>query len=79
MRETVKLKKEAFWAWLSQGSREAADRYRVAERAAALVDAENRTRVWEEFRETMEKDFWLASRIFSETQKGKAGTFLGCA
>ena len=64
VREAVKLIKEAFRARLSQGSPEAADRYRVAKRAAALMVAETKTLVWEEFGETVEKDFWLASRMF---------------
>jgi len=46
---TVKLKKEAFQAWLSQASPEAADRYRAAKMAVALVVAEAKSWVWEEF------------------------------
>ena len=34
-KKAFKLKKEVFWAWLAQGSSEAADRYRQARRAAA--------------------------------------------
>ena len=64
VRESVKLKKDAFQACLSWGSPEAADKYRGAERAAALMVAEAKTRVWEEFGETMEKDFRLVSRVF---------------
>ena len=48
VKEAVKLKKEAFWALLSQGSPEAADMYQSAERAAALVVGEAKTWVWEE-------------------------------
>lgn len=77
VREAVKLKKEAFRAWLARGSPEAADRYRVARRAAASAVAEAKTRVWEEFGEAMEKDFRLASRKFWQTirrlRKGKQG------
>ena len=76
MREAVKLK-EAFRAWLSRGSPKAANSYRAAKRAAALVVAEAKTQVWEEFGETMEKDFQLTSRVFWQTiqqlRKGKQG------
>jgi len=48
-------------------SPEAADRYRVAKRAAVLVVSEPKTWVWEEFAEAMEKDFRLASRLFWQT------------
>ena len=52
-------------------SSEADDRYRAAKRAEA------KTLVWEEFKETMEKDVWLASRVFWQTirrlRKGKQG------
>ena len=64
--EAIRLR-EAFRAWLSQGSPEAAGRYRVAKRAAALVVAKAKTQVWEEFGENMENDFWLASRMFWQT------------
>jgi len=56
VREAVKLKKEAFWAWLAQGSPEA---------AAVVVDA--KTRAGEEFGEAKEKDFRSASRRFWQT------------
>ncbi|XP_054860769.1 uncharacterized protein LOC118470292 [Amphiprion ocellaris] len=73
VREAVRLKKEAFQAW----SPEAADRYQLAKRAAAVTAAEAKTRVWEEFGEAMEKDFWLASRKFWQTvrrfRKGRQG------
>nr|XP_008292567.1 PREDICTED: collagen alpha-1(IV) chain-like [Stegastes partitus] len=55
--EAVRLKKETFWAWLAQGSPEAAGKYWLAKRAAAVAVVEAITRVWEEFREAMEKDF----------------------
>uniref|UniRef100_A0A8C2ZPF1 Reverse transcriptase domain-containing protein n=1 Tax=Cyclopterus lumpus TaxID=8103 RepID=A0A8C2ZPF1_CYCLU len=67
VREAVKLKKEAFRAWLAQGSPEAADGSRRARRAAAAMVAEAKTRAWEEFGEAMEKDFRLASRKFWQT------------
>jgi len=77
VREAVKLKKEAFRAWLVQGSPEAADRYRQARRAAATVVEDAKTRAWEEFGEAMEKDFRSASRRFWQTvrrlRKGKQG------
>ena len=75
MRGAVKLKKDAFQAWLSRGSPEAVDRYRAAKSAA--VAAETKTQVWEEFGETMDKDFRWASRVFWQTiqwlRKGKQG------
>ena len=63
VKEAVKQKKDAFWAWLAQGSPEAADGYRQARqaRAAASAVTEAKTWVWEEFGEAIEKDFWLAS------------------
>jgi len=63
VKEAVRLKKEAFRACLAQGSPEAADAYREAKRTAASAIAEAKTRVWEEFGEAMEKDFWLASTV----------------
>jgi len=59
--------KEAFRAWLAQGSPETADGYLEARRAAASAVTEAKTRVWEEFGEAMEKDFRLASRKFWQT------------
>jgi len=77
VREAVKLKKEAFLAWLAQGSPEAADMYRQARRAAAAVVTDAKTRTWEECGEAMEKDFRLAARRFWQTvrrvRKGKQG------
>ena len=67
VREAVRLKKEAFRAWLFGGSPETADRYRAAKRAAASAVAEAKKRVWEEFREAMEEDFRSASRRFWKT------------
>jgi len=43
VREDVKLKKEAFRVWLSRWSPEAAERYRMAKRAPALMAAEAKT------------------------------------
>ncbi len=43
VKEAVRLKKEAFWAWLAQGSPEAADWYQEARRAAASVVTEAKT------------------------------------
>ncbi len=60
MKEAIEQKMEAFRAWLYQGSSETADRYWEARGAAASAVAEAKTWVWEEFREAMEKDFWLA-------------------
>jgi len=66
VREAFKLKKNAFRAWLAQGSPEAADRYRQARRAIATVVADAKTRAWEVFGEAME-DFRSASRRFWQT------------
>ena len=69
MREAIRLKKEAFRAWLGQGSPEEANGYRLAKRP--------KTQVWEEVVEAME-DFWLSSRKFWQTvrrlRKGRQGT-----
>ena len=77
MKEAVRLKKEAFLAWLAQGSPETTDGYQEARRAAASAVSKAKTAVWEEFRETMEKDFQLASRKFWQTvlrlRNGKQG------
>ncbi len=71
----VKEAVKPFWAWLAQGSPEAANGYWEASRAADLVVAE--AEVWEEFGEGMEKDFWLASGKFWKTvrwlRRGKQG------
>lgn len=66
MREAIRLKKEAFWACLAQGSLEAADGYQEAKRAAASAVIEAKTWVWEEFEEAMERDFQLTSRRFGK-------------
>ncbi len=63
MKEAVKLKKEAFPAWMAQGSPEAADRYWEARRDVASVVREAKIWLWEEFGEAMEKDFRLASGL----------------
>lgn len=55
MKEAVELKKEAFCAWVSRRSVEAADDYRLAKKAAAKAVMEAKTLVWEAFREVMEK------------------------
>ena len=67
MKEAIRLKKEAFRAWLAQGSPETADGYQEARRAAASAVAKAKTRVWEEFGEAMEKDFRWASKKFWQT------------
>jgi len=67
VRKAIKLRKETFRTWLSRGSPEASDRYRVARRAAALLVAktgEDKTLAKKEFGE---KDFRLASRMFWQT------------
>lgn len=50
--EAVKLKKDAFRAWLSQRDPEAAHWYRVAERTATSVVGIQK-QAWEEFREVI--------------------------
>jgi len=64
VREAVNLK-EAFRAWLAQGSPEAADRYRQTRRAAAAVVADAKTRAWEEGLLTRTGDItrWWNSRM----------------
>lgn len=78
MKKAVKLKKEAFRAWLAGRSVEAADRYRLARRAKARTVVEAKTCVWEEFGEAMEKDFQLVSTKFWQTvrllRKGRWGS-----
>ncbi|KAK3557561.1 hypothetical protein QTP70_030492 [Hemibagrus guttatus] len=64
VRDAVKLKKESHRAWLARGTPEAAEAYRQAKRTTAMVVAEAKTRVWEEFGEAMEKDYRTASGKF---------------
>ncbi|KAL0152538.1 hypothetical protein M9458_052261 [Cirrhinus mrigala] len=67
VRDAVRLKKESYRAWLVRGTPEAAEGYRWAKRTAARVVVEAKTRVWEEFGEAMEKDYWSASKRFWQT------------
>ncbi|TWW68222.1 hypothetical protein D4764_19G0000200 [Takifugu flavidus] len=67
VRDAVKLKKESYRALLACGTPEAADGYRHAKRSAATAVAEAKTRVWEEFGEAMENNFWMASKRFWTT------------
>ncbi|KAK3565106.1 hypothetical protein QTP86_033155, partial [Hemibagrus guttatus] len=67
VRDAVKLKKESYQAWLARGTLEAAEAYRQAKRTTAVVVSEAKTRVWEEFGEAMEKDYWTASGKFWQT------------
>uniref|UniRef100_A0A8C6LWU7 Reverse transcriptase domain-containing protein n=1 Tax=Nothobranchius furzeri TaxID=105023 RepID=A0A8C6LWU7_NOTFU len=67
VRGAVRLKKEAYRAWLVCGSPEAADRYRIAKRGAAVAVAEAKSRAWEEFGEAMEKDYRSAPKRFWQT------------
>ena len=64
VRDAVRLKKEAYRAFLACGTPESADGYRRAKRHAARMVAEAKTRVWEEFGEAMEKDFRTAPKRF---------------
>ncbi|KAK3559185.1 hypothetical protein QTP86_005078 [Hemibagrus guttatus] len=67
VRDAVKLKKESYRAWLARGTLEAAEAYRQAKQTTAVVVSEAKTRVWEEFGEAMEKDYWTASGKFWQT------------
>ncbi|KAK3529813.1 hypothetical protein QTP86_006010 [Hemibagrus guttatus] len=67
VRDAVKLKKESYRAWLARGTPEAAEAYQQAKRTTAVVVSEAKTRVWEEFGEAMEKDYWTASGKFWQT------------
>ncbi|KAK3557563.1 hypothetical protein QTP70_030496 [Hemibagrus guttatus] len=67
VRDAVKLKKESHQAWLARGTPEAAEAYRQAKRTTAMVVAEAKARVWEEFGEAMEKDYRTASGKFWQT------------
>ncbi|KAK3512409.1 hypothetical protein QTP70_009831 [Hemibagrus guttatus] len=67
VKDTVKLKKESYRAWLAGGTPEAAETYRQAKRTTAVVVSEAKTRVWEELGEAMEKDYQTASRKFWQT------------
>jgi len=49
VKESIRLKKEAFRAWLAHGSPETADGYWEARRAAASAVTEAKKQVWEEF------------------------------
>ncbi|XP_070399891.1 uncharacterized protein [Nothobranchius furzeri] len=65
----VRLKKEAYRPWLVCGSPEAADRYRIAKRGAAVAVAEAKSRAWEEFGEAMKKDYRSAPKRFWQTAR----------
>ena len=73
VRDAVKLKKEAYRAWLVCGSLEAADGYRRAKRSAAKAVAEAKTQAWEEFGEAMEEDYRSAPRRFWQTVRRLRG------
>ncbi|KAK3523270.1 hypothetical protein QTP86_028470 [Hemibagrus guttatus] len=66
-RDAVKLKKKSYRAWLARGTPEAAEAYQQAKRTVAGVVLEAKTRVWEEFGGTMEKDYRMASGKFWQT------------
>lgn len=67
VRGAVRLKKEAYRAWLVCGSPEAADGYRRAQRSAAAAVVEAKTRAWEEFSEATEEDYRSAPKRFWQT------------
>ena len=73
VRDAVRLKKEAYRAWLVCGSLEAADGYRRAKRSAAVVVTEAKTRAWEEFGEAMEEDYRSAPKRFWQTVRRLRG------
>lgn len=64
VRETAKLKKKAFWAWLAQGSPEAADRFQEARGTADLVVTKAKTRGWEKLGRLRRRVIRLTSRKF---------------
>lgn len=64
MWESIKLKKEVFWAWLTGKYGKAADRR--SRRAANRTVTEAKTLVLDEFSEAMEKDVHWASRGFGK-------------
>ncbi|XP_070399597.1 uncharacterized protein [Nothobranchius furzeri] len=64
VRGAIRLKKEAYRAWLACGSPEAADRYQIAKRGAAVAVAKAKSWAWEEFGEAMEKDYRSAPKRF---------------
>ena len=82
MKEAVKGKKEAFWSSWSWGRLK---QWTGTGRPIGLQLRPSRGKkkkwLWEELREAMEKDFWLASRKFWQTIwqliKGKQGVALG--
>ena len=73
VRGAVRLKKEAYRAWLVCGSPEAADGYQQAKRCAAVAVIEAKTRAWEEFGETMEEDYRSAPKRFWQTVRRLRG------
>ena len=67
VREAILLKKEAFRDMLSRRTPETVAVYQQTRRAATSAVKEAKQRVWEEFGEAMEKDFWSAPRCFWKT------------
>ena len=67
VRDTVKLKKESYRAWLARGTPEAADGFWQVKQAAAWAVVEAKTWVWEKFGEAMEEDCRSASEKFWQT------------
>lgn len=65
-RWSIKVKKEFYLAWLACEIPEAADIYSHKWNAALAV-ADAKTRVWEEFRETMGQVFQLVVKQFWQT------------
>ncbi|KAK3538287.1 hypothetical protein QTP70_034769 [Hemibagrus guttatus] len=59
---------------VKRGAELSTDHHLVAKRTAAQVVSEAKTRIWEEFSEAMEKDYWMASGKFWQTvQRLKRG------
>ncbi len=67
VKEADRLKKESFRYMFSQGTWEAAARYRQAWRMAALAVTEAKERVCEELGEAMKKDYLSAPKCFWTT------------
>ncbi|KAK3561454.1 hypothetical protein QTP86_002818 [Hemibagrus guttatus] len=67
VRDSVKLKKESYRAWLARRTPEAAEAYRQAKQTTVVAVLEAKTWVWEELGEAIEKDYWTASGKFWQT------------
>ncbi|CAM2113412.1 unnamed protein product [Caretta caretta] len=66
VREDVKSKKP-FQAMLANRISDMDERYRLAKKASAVAVIEAKAQAWEEFGETMENDYQMASKMFWQT------------